>query len=126
LDVDARNFVARHIGLDLVVLFLEREEVVEVLNAHILYAKVIHDEAKLDQTPIVSPKARSGVGFVVALFFQLTREKIVSENASLGQPIAASPNFKVDPPILVFLSSKPVFQNKLFWNVCDFNTDVNK
>jgi hypothetical protein len=43
--------------------------VVEVLNAHILYAKVIHDETKLDWTPLVSPKARSGVGIVVALFF---------------------------------------------------------
>jgi hypothetical protein len=102
-----------------VVFFQEREEVVEVLNAHILNTKVIHDEAKLDRTPLVSPKARSGVGFILALFFQSTAEKIVSENASLGQPIAASPNFKVDPPILVFLSSKPVLQNKLFWNVCD-------
>jgi hypothetical protein len=71
LDVDARNFVARHIGLDLVVLFQEREEVVEVLNAHILNAKVIHDEAKLDRTPLV------GVGFIVALFFQSTVEKII-------------------------------------------------
>ncbi len=79
-----------------------------MLNAHILYAKVIHDEAKLDRTSLVSPEARSGVGFVVALFFQSTTENIVSENASLGQPIAASLNVKVDPPILVFLSSKPV------------------
>jgi len=77
LDVDARNFFTHHIGLDLVVLFQEREEVVEVLNAHILNAKVIHDEAKLDRTPLVSPKTRSGVGFIVALFFQSTAEKIV-------------------------------------------------
>jgi hypothetical protein len=77
LDVDARNFVTHHIGLDLVVLFQEREEVVEVLSAHILNTKVIHDEAKLDQTPLVSPKTRSGVGFIVALFFQLTAEEIV-------------------------------------------------
>ncbi len=76
LDVDARNFVARHIGLDLVVLFQECEEVVEVFNAHILNTKVIHDEAKLDP-PLVSPKTRSGVGFVVALFFQSTAEEIV-------------------------------------------------
>jgi hypothetical protein len=61
----------------LVVLFQEREEVVEVFNAHILNAKVIHDEEKLDWPPLVSPKTRSGVGFVVALFFQLTAEKIV-------------------------------------------------
>ena len=77
MDVDARNFVARHIGLDLVVLFQEREEVVEVLNAHILNTKVIHNEAKLDRTPLVSPKTRSGVGFIVALFFQSTAEEIV-------------------------------------------------
>ena len=64
------------IGLDLVVLFQEHEEVVEVLNAHILNTKVIHDEAKLDP-PLVSPKTRSGVGFIVALFFQSTTEEIV-------------------------------------------------
>jgi hypothetical protein len=76
LDVDARNFVTRHIGLDLVVLFQEHEEVVEVLNAHILNTKAIHDEAKLDWMPLVSPKTWSGVGFIVALFFQLTAEEI--------------------------------------------------
>jgi hypothetical protein len=43
------------------VLFQEFEEVVEMLNAHILNTKVIHDETKLDQTPLVSPKTRSGV-----------------------------------------------------------------
>ncbi len=69
MDVDARNFVPRHIGLDLMVLFKEFEEVVEMLNAHILNAEVINDETKLDRTPLVSPKARSGVGFVVAFFF---------------------------------------------------------
>jgi hypothetical protein len=42
----------------------------------------------------------------------------------MGQPIAALTNFKVDPPILVFHSSKPVLQIKLFWNVCDFDMDV--
>jgi hypothetical protein len=77
LDVDARNLVPCHIGLDLMVLFKEFEEVVEMLNAHILNAKVINDETKLDRTPLVSPKARSGMGFVVAFFFQPTAEEIV-------------------------------------------------
>ncbi len=77
MDVDARNFVPHHIGLDLMVLFQELKEVVEMLNAHILNTKVIHDEAKLDRTPLVSPKTRSGVGFAVALFFQSTAEEIV-------------------------------------------------
>ena len=77
MDIDARNFVTHHVGLDLVVLFQEHEEVVEVLNAHILNTKVIHDEAKLDRMPLVSPKTRSGVGFIVALFFQSTAEEIV-------------------------------------------------
>ncbi len=48
-----------------------------MLNAHILNSEVINDETKLDRTPLVSPKARSGVGFVVALFFQSTAEEIV-------------------------------------------------
>ncbi len=77
MEVDAHNFVPRHIGLDLMVLLQELKEVVEMLNARILNTKVIHDEAKLDRTPLVSPKTRSGVGFVVALFFQTTGEEIV-------------------------------------------------
>ena len=59
------------------VLFKEFEEVVEMLNAHILNAEVINDETKLDRTPLVSPKAWCGVGFVVAFFFQSTAEEIV-------------------------------------------------
>ncbi len=59
------------------VLFQEFEEVVEMLNVHIVNTKVIRDETKLDWTPLVSPKTRSGVGFVVALFFQSTMEEIV-------------------------------------------------
>ncbi len=77
MDVDARYFVPRHIGLDLMVLFQEFEEVVEMLNACILNSKVMNDETTLDRKPLVSPKTRRGVGFVVALFFQSTVEEIV-------------------------------------------------
>jgi hypothetical protein len=59
------------------VLFQELEEVVEMLNAHVLNPEVVNDETKLDRTPLVSPKTRRGVGFVVALFFQSTAEEIV-------------------------------------------------
>ncbi len=95
-----------------------------MLDAHILNAKVIHDEAKLDWTPLVFLKSRSRVGFEVSLLFQSIAEEIIGQNARLGQPIATTVNFKVDPPIDVFLPNKPILQNKLFWNVCDFNTDV--
>jgi hypothetical protein len=95
-----------------------------MLDAHILNAKVIHDEAKLDRTPLVFPKSRSRGGFVVPLLFQSLAEEIIGQNARLGQPIATTANFKVDPSIDVILPNKPILQNKLFWNVCDFNTDV--
>jgi hypothetical protein len=124
LDIDACNFVVCHIGLDLVVLFQEREEVVEMFDAHVLNTKVISDEAKLDRTPLVSPKSRRRVGLNGSHPLPLTVEEIIGQNASLGQPKAAMANFKVDPPIDVFLPSKPILQNKLFWNVCDFDTDV--
>jgi hypothetical protein len=38
---------------------------VEVFNAHLLNTKIIDDEAKLFQLPIVSPKAQCCSGFVV-------------------------------------------------------------
>jgi hypothetical protein len=95
-----------------------------MLNAHVLNAKVIHNEAKLDRKPLVFPKSRSRVGFVVSFLFQLLAEEIIGQNAHLGQPIATTANFNLDPPIDVIFPSKPVLQNKLFWNVCDFNMDV--
>ena len=55
LDVDARNFVARHVGLDLVVFFQEPEEMVEILYANVLNAKVVGNEA---WTPLLLPKSR--------------------------------------------------------------------
>ena len=58
LDVDARNFVAHHVGLDLVVFIQEHEEMVEMFYADVLNAKVINNEAKLDRTPLVLPKSR--------------------------------------------------------------------
>ena len=64
------------------------------------------------------------MGLVVAFLFQSTAEEVIGQNASLGQPIASPTNFKVDPPIDVFHPSKPALQDKLFWNVCDFDMDV--
>ena len=59
LDVDARDLVAHHVGLDLVVFFQEREEMIEMFYAKVLNAKVVNNEAKLDRAPLVSPKSRS-------------------------------------------------------------------
>jgi hypothetical protein len=91
-----------------------------MLDAHVLNAKVIHNEAKLDRTTLVLLKSRSRVDFVVSLLFQSLAEEIIGQNARLGQPIATTANLKLDPPIDVILPSKPILQNKLFWNVCDF------
>ncbi len=59
LDVDARDLVTHHAGLDLVVFFQEHEEMVEMFYADVLNAKVVNNEAKLGRTPLVSPKSRS-------------------------------------------------------------------
>jgi hypothetical protein len=72
--------------LDLVVLFQEHEEVVEMLNAHILNAKVIHDEAKMDWTPLVFPKSRSRVDFVVAFLFYQPRRRSLARMPAWGNP----------------------------------------
>ena len=97
---------------------------VEIFCASVLNAKVLDNEAKLYRTPLVSPKSRSRVGFIVALLFQSTVEEVNGQSASLGRPIAATANFKLDTPDDVFHPSKPVLQDKLFWDVCDFDTDV--
>ena len=42
------------------------QEVVEVFDSNIFYAKVIYDEAELDRTPFVAPETRGGFNFIIA------------------------------------------------------------
>jgi hypothetical protein len=42
----------------------------------------------------------------------------------LGYPIAATFYFKVDPPIVVFFSSKVIFKDELLRNVSDLNAGI--
>jgi hypothetical protein len=68
LDIQARNLVACHIGLEVVPL-QDQEEMVEVLNAHVFNAKIVKDEAKLYWLPLMFPKAWCCSSFGVALLF---------------------------------------------------------
>ena len=60
LDVDSCKLVACHVALHSVVFFEEMQEVVEMLQADILHAKVIHQEAKLYWPPFVPPQSWNG------------------------------------------------------------------
>jgi len=53
------------------------QEVVEVFDSNVFYAKVIHDEAELDRTPFVVPETRGGFNFIIAFSEKAGLEKIV-------------------------------------------------
>ncbi len=58
--------------------FLENvQEVVEVFDSNVFYAKVIYNEAELDRTPFVAPETRGGFNFIIAFSEKMGSEEIV-------------------------------------------------
>jgi len=58
--------------------FLENvQEVAEVFDSDVFYAKVIYDEAELDRTPFMAPETRSGFNFTRAFSEKAGLEEIV-------------------------------------------------
>ncbi len=75
--VNACNFFALPVNAHGVVFFEDAEEVVGMLFAHVLNAKVINDEEKLDKAPCVVPEARRGGGFVVACGIEALPQQVI-------------------------------------------------
>jgi len=65
-DINTRKLISSHVELDPVEFLENVQEVVEVFDSNIFYAKVIHDEAELDRTPFVAPETRGGFNFIIA------------------------------------------------------------
>jgi hypothetical protein len=57
-NVHAHKFIASHVALHAMDFLEDTEEVVEVIKAHVFNAKVIHNEAELDGSPLVVPETR--------------------------------------------------------------------
>jgi hypothetical protein len=81
--------------------FEKIKEVFEVFGSNIFYAKVINNEAELDEMPFVAPETRGGFHFIVVFSKEVRLEEIVGQDASLGKAIAALANFEVDPTVTV-------------------------
>ncbi len=75
MDGNAGKFVTGHVTLYTVEFFKYHQQKVEMFNANVFNTKVIHDEAKLEQTLFMAPKSRRGSHFIEAL-----RKKLQSEN----------------------------------------------
>lgn len=72
-----------------------------MFNTHVFNAKIIHNEAELQGTPLVAPEARSGSSFVEAFGNKTSTKKVIGQDASLGEAITTLTNFEVDPAIAV-------------------------
>ena len=82
-QVDTCSFFAFPV-LGVVMVFFEYSgQMLGVLLANVLHAKVIHDECELDGSLCVLPKAGSSSRFVVACFLQACAEEVIGELSRL-------------------------------------------
>ena len=87
-----------------------------MFNSNIFYAKVVDNEAELEGTPFVAPEARHGGCFIDSFSEEVGTKKIIGKDTSLGKPITALPNFKIDPAFAV-MATEVVFREEFVRNV---------
>jgi hypothetical protein len=87
-----------------------------VFDSNIFYAKVVDDEAELEGMPFVAPEARCGGCFIESFSKEVEMKKIIAQDTSLGKPITALPNFKIDPAVAV-TATKVVFGEEFIRDV---------
>ncbi len=87
-----------------------------MFDSNTFYAKVVDNEAELEGTPFVAPEARHGGCFIESFSEEEGTNKIIGQDTSLGKPITALPNFKIDPAIAV-TATKVVFREEFVQDV---------
>ncbi len=122
-DVHARQFIPRHVDLHTVVLLEKIQEMVEVFKSNIFDAKIVNDEAELDETPFVAPKPWHGGSFRVAFSDKAGSKKIVCKDAGLGKTQQPCANFEVYPTIVVS-TQEVVFQDGFVWDIGNLDSTV--
>ncbi len=123
LDGNAGKFVCGHVTLHTVEFFKELQQKVEMFNVNVFNTKVIHDEAKLEWTPLMAPKSWRGSSLVEALSNKVQSEKVIGKDASLGKSVTALANSKVDPAVLV-LAQEIVFLDELVRDVRELDANI--
>jgi hypothetical protein len=87
-----------------------------VFDSNIFYTKVVDDEAELEGTPFVTLEAQRGGCFIESFSKEVGTKKIIGKDTSLGKPITALPNFKIDPAFMV-TATKVVFREEFVRDV---------
>jgi hypothetical protein len=113
---NAGKFVPSHVALDTMVFLEYIQKKVEVFDSNIFYAKVVDDEAELVGMPFVAPEARRGGCFIESFSEEAGTNKIIGQDTSLGKPITALPNFKIDPAFAV-TATEVVFREEFIRDV---------
>ncbi len=115
-DVNACQFIPRHVDLQTVVLLEKIQEMVEVLESDTFDTKIINNQAELKGMPFVGLESRHGGCFIVAFSKEAGSKKIVGKDADLGKTVTALANFEVYPTIVV-LAQEVVFQDEFVWDI---------
>ena len=87
-----------------------------MFDSNIFYAEVIDDEAELEGTLFVAPEAQRGGSFIESFSKEAGMKKIIGKDTSLGKPITALPNFKIDPAFVV-TATEVVFREEVIRDV---------
>jgi hypothetical protein len=87
-----------------------------VFDSSIFYTKVVDNEAELEGMPFVVPEAWRGGCFIEYFSEEAGTKKIIGQDTSLGKPITALPNFKLDPAFGV-MATKVVFREEFVQDV---------
>ncbi len=87
-----------------------------MFDSNIFYAKVVDDQAELEGMPFVAPEARHGGCFIESFSEEAGKKKIIGQDTSLGKPITALPDFKIDPAVAV-TATEVVFREEFVQDV---------
>ncbi len=87
-----------------------------MFDSNIFYTKVVDYEAELEGMPFVAPEARRGGCFIESFSKEAGTKKIIGLDTSLGKPITAPPDFKIDPAVAV-MATEVIFREEFFRDV---------
>ncbi len=86
-----------------------------MFDSNIFYAEVVDNETELEGMPFVAPDARRVGCFIESFSEEAGTKKIIGQDTSLGKPITALPNFKIDLAIAV-TATEVVFREEFVWD----------
>ncbi len=98
-------------------------KVIKVGISDVLNGKVINNECKDDEVPLVMPETGGNGCLIVVELGKAVSEEVVSKDACLGETVHATAHFKVEPGVIGKLVEL-VLVNELLGDVSKLDADI--